>query len=417
MNQFSFQNGFKRSLMLLWVSHLFMDFFTGIWPIYKTLAKVDIAQAGLIMGISGFLGEILQIFFGYFSDTGHRKKVLLLGLTLASAIIWITFSKGIHHSFFILLLLMLGSGAYHPAAAGMASSLAGQEKGKVILFFASGGAIGYGVSQLVFTKLMSMYNGHALLLLVPVGIVILGIAFHKFPNIKTSLTPVTSLKGFLQPIMHCKKPLLLLYLSQVFNQAINTSFLFLLPDLLQGRACHSWLCFGGGHMCFILGSALTMIPAGYLCDRYGQKKILLTILTAASALLFLFLTSHDLPFGWTMGLLAILGSFLGIVNPIIISWGNRLVPEHPSTVSAILMGFAWCIGNLGIALAASLSKLFFEHPAAQALLIMAFLVPAALFLILQMPKTESSKQPGEAGGGSAAAAEPALTASMEKKEE
>jgi hypothetical protein len=54
-----------------------LDFFTGIWPIYKTIAGIDLAQAGLITGISGFFGEFLQPFFGYFSDRGLRKKVFL----------------------------------------------------------------------------------------------------------------------------------------------------------------------------------------------------------------------------------------------------------------------------------------------------------------------------------------------------
>lgn len=64
----------KKSLALLFVSHLILDFFTGIWPIYKTIAQIDLAKAGLIAGLSGFIGEFLQIFFGYFSDRGYRKK-------------------------------------------------------------------------------------------------------------------------------------------------------------------------------------------------------------------------------------------------------------------------------------------------------------------------------------------------------
>ena len=170
-------------------------------------------------------------------------------------------------------------------------------------------------------------------------------------------------------------------------------------------------------MCFILGSALTMIPAGYLCDRYGQKKVLLTVLALASSLLFLFLTSKALPFGWTIGLLAALGAFLGIINPIIVSWGNRLVPESPSTVSAILMGFAWCVGNLGTTITACLSKFFVEQPIAHAILIMALLLPGAFLLILRMPKTESAKGAIAETSGSAASTEPALTATMVKPEE
>jgi MFS transporter, FSR family, fosmidomycin resistance protein len=148
----------RRSLILLFVSHLILDFFTGIWPIYKTIAQIDLAKAGLIAGLSGFIGEFMQVFFGYFSDRGHRKKVIMLGLALSSCVLWITFTQDILSSFFVLLLLMLGSGSYHPAGAGFAGLLSPDHKGRNILFFACGGAIGLGISQLAFTKVFHLFS-------------------------------------------------------------------------------------------------------------------------------------------------------------------------------------------------------------------------------------------------------------------
>lgn len=377
---------FKKSLFLLWLSHLFVDFFTGIWPIYKTLAHIDIAQAGLIAGLSGFLGESMQIGFGYFCDRGHRKKVLMLGVLLASSIIWITFCKTPLSSFFVLLLLMLGSGAFHPAAAGMAGSLSRIYKGRTILFFASGGAIGLGISQLTFTRLVEYFQGHAYVILAPALLVLLLLSFHPFPELRVS-KPSISIKNFFQPIMHCRKPLLLLYFSQVANQAIVISFTFLLPDILYDRGCHSWLCLGGGHFCFILGSAATMIPAGYLCDRFGHRSILLAVVAIASLLFYTFLTQNMLSFSLSTFFLATLGAFLGIINPIIVSWGNRLVPEHPSTVSALLMGFAWCVGNLGPMLAGIIAKIFNNYHIAMGF--MGIFILTVLVLVFFMPKESS----------------------------
>jgi FSR family fosmidomycin resistance protein-like MFS transporter len=374
---------FKKSLFLLWLSHLFVDFFTGIWPIYKTLAHIDIAQAGLVAGISGFLGESMQLGFGYFCDRGHRKKVLMLGLLLASSIIWITFCKTAFSSFFALLFLMLGSGSFHPAAAGMAGSLSQIYKGRTILFFASGGAIGLGISQLTFTCLLEYFEGHAYIILVPVILVLLLLSFHPFPELRIA-RPSVSIKNFFQPIMHCRRPLTLLYFSQVANQAIVMSFTFLLPDLLYDRGCHSWLCLGGGHFCFILGSAATMIPAGFLCDRFGHRSILLTTVAAAASLFYLFLTQNGLSFSLSALFLSCLGAFLGIINPIIVSWGNRLVPESPSTVSALLMGFAWCVGNLGPMLAGIIAKAFNNYHISMGF--MGLFIVTVLVLVFLMPK-------------------------------
>ncbi|MBS0615609.1 MAG: MFS transporter [Verrucomicrobia bacterium] len=344
----------KKSLFLLWISHLFVDFFTGIWPIYKTMAAIDVATAGLIAGVTGFMGESLQIFFGQLCDRGHRKKILIIGLVLASSIVWITFCSSIIGYFFVLLLLTLGSGAFHPAAAGLASSLSRSSKGKTILFFASGGSIGLAVSQLVFSSLLTS-TGHILHLLMPLFAVASLVLFYRFPDIRSS-RPMQSLRSVFSSNPHLRRPLSLLYISQVSNQAIVMSFMFLLPDVLSLRGCHSWFCFGGGHLCFILGAAFALIPAGFLCDRLGHRKVLITVLAFSICLLYLFLFQPALSSLSAILLLLTLGAFVGTINPIIISWGNHLVPDSPSTISAFLMGFAWCIGNLGPMLAGFIVK-------------------------------------------------------------
>ena len=160
----------------------------------------------------------------------------------------------------------------------------------------------------------------------------------------------------------------------------------LLPDLLGARGCDSWLCLGGGHFLFIIGSALTLIPAGFLCDRYGHRNVIITVLSCSILLFFTFLGVTALPF-WALALLLlILGGFCGLTNPIIVSWGHKLVPENPSTISAILMGFAWCVGNLGPVAAGYIAKSFQENGFVLAMMIMGSLLPLKLIFAYAMPK-------------------------------
>ena len=323
-----------------------MDFFTGIWPIYKTVAKLDITKAGLIAGIAGCCGEMLQIFFGYFCDRGHRKKIMLLGLTLASLMTFITFTTSLLTSFLILLLLTIGSSSFHPAAMGYASTLSRKHQAISILLFASGGSIGLGISQLAFVHVITVFDGHALILFLPVLAVFTFLFLHRFPTPDHKPT-AQSFREFIRPILKSRGPLILLYCTQVMSYFTVMAFVFLLPDLLHSRDCHSWLCRGGGHLCFILGSATALPIAGVLSDKYGQKSVLLAVLSSALLLLYVFLSQPSLPVTSLIILLATLGGTLASINPIIVSWGNRLVPESPSTVSGLLMGFAWCVANLG----------------------------------------------------------------------
>jgi FSR family fosmidomycin resistance protein-like MFS transporter len=388
---FQIQPTLKRSLVLLFISHLILDFYTGIWPIYKTIAQVDLAKAGLIAGMSGFIGEVMQVFFGYFSDRGYRKRVMMLGLTLASCVLFITYTQDIWSSFFVLILLMLGSGSYHPAGAGFAGLLSADHKGRNILFFSCGGAIGLGISQLTFTKIFQSFNGHALILFIPVCLLLCIFAFYPFPEQKENRK--LSWKEFFAPIRKAKRSLFLLYLTQVFNFTLFTAFIFLLPDLMRAKGCHSWLCFGGGHFSFILGSALVMIPVGFLCDKYGHKIVILTTIIFALLTLYTFLMQSELSLLQTMLFLISLGGFMGTINPILVSWGNKIVPESPSTVSGLLMGFAWCLSNFGATWAGLIAKSIAVNPITITLGLIGLLLFGGFFLILFVPSAKPVSEP------------------------
>jgi FSR family fosmidomycin resistance protein-like MFS transporter len=374
-----------RSLLLLWFSHLLLDFFTGIWPIYKTIAGIDLAKAGLIAGLAGFFGELLQIFFGYFSDRGFRKIVTMLGLSLSSSVLCITLTSDILISFFILLMLMIGSGSYHPAAVGFAGLLSQEKKGRNILLFSSGGALGLAISQLAFTKSLELFGGNAAIFFVPVVLLLLVMAFYPIEEQKNNQK--LSLKEFLQPLMRSKRPLFLLYLTQVCNFSMLTAFMFLLPDLMRSKGCDGWLSMGGGHLCFVIGGAMLMVPAGHLSDRFGSKPVLLTILFFSLLFFYSFLSQVEFSLWKTIFFLICLGGFMGTVTPVLVSWGNKLVPESPSTVSALMMGFAWCVANLGSMWAGLIAKnIKTSEPIVMTLSILGRGLVLGFFLILFMPQ-------------------------------
>lgn len=333
-----------RTFFLLWISHFFIDFFLGIWPIYKTLTHIDLAHAGLIMAIAGFTGEILQLFFGFICDQGYRKKVLLFGLCMGSCILFITFTNTLINIFLLMLCVTIGSASFHPAAIGAASQLF-PKKGRSILFFTSGGALGLGISQIAFTKCLDLFNGHAYPLFIPIIILALIWMFYPLEE-KNRITKRATFKEFIVPFVQHRKKLTLLYFTQVTSYGVFLSFLFMLPDILQVKQVDPWLFKGGGHMCFVFGAVFGMVVMGFLCDRWGYKNLLIANIICALTLLALFLY---VPISSTI-LLALLLACLGIplylMNPFITAWGNQLIPESPSTVSALLMGFAWCVSNV-----------------------------------------------------------------------
>lgn len=375
-----------RTFFLLLLSHVFVDFFLGIWPLYKTIANIDIAEAGFIAGASGFIGEILQLGFGYYCDKGHRKRILIFGIVMASSIAWITLITHSYLIFLLMLLLMVGSGSFHPAAVGTLGSISSPYKGRLILLFTGCGAIGMAISQVVFTNLVNS-TGHAFWLLIPLLLLVLVVILHPLPQVASANQ--MNLKNFFSQIAPQRKPLLLLYFSQVASYAVNLTFIFMLPDILRAKGSHSWLLMGGGHMCVIIGSIISMISFGLLCHKWGFKPLLVFANICATCFLFLFLFFPITSPLLTSLLLVCIGGFLCLINPMIVSWGNQIVSHSSSTISALLMGFAWCFSNLGPVLAGYLAKTW-AHIFSMSIISVLLLISLFLVCLIQ------HKQPQEA---------------------
>jgi MFS transporter, FSR family, fosmidomycin resistance protein len=376
------------TLFLVYLGHFLIDMTVGIWPLYKTLSGIDLRVASLVAGACGFLGEGMQLLFGYFCDRGKRKQVIIAGLLLSTAIFLLSFVKAPLSFFFIILSVMVGSGAFHPAAVGFIGGLSERNKGKIILGFALGGALGQGFSQIFYISLL--YGHPARMAVVVCIIAIVCLTIGRFRSMKEPPSRKRlNLQEFLQPFKTKRRSLILLYFSQVFNQGLLLAFLFLLPDFLKEKACHSWLCHGGGLLCFLGGASLALMPAGMIIDRFGPKAMMITVCCLSSCL---FYTLLFFPFesSWAIALLLTLfGACAWPINPTIVTWGNKLVPESPSFVSGLLMGMAWCVSHLIVIVSGILSTVWHHSTCHLGLGILGILMVTTIFFAIAMPKEES----------------------------
>ena len=62
------------------VAHIMVDFMgMSVWPVYKTLAGLDVAKAGWIATVIAMSGTALQPLFGSIADRFGQRRVILLG--------------------------------------------------------------------------------------------------------------------------------------------------------------------------------------------------------------------------------------------------------------------------------------------------------------------------------------------------
>lgn len=384
------QKTFIVTALLLWMGHFCVDMMIGIWPVYKTIAHLDLAKAGLISACCAFAGESLQILFGTLSDQGYRKLLIICGIATTAASSLLVYTQDYSLIFILVFLTCLGSGAFHPAAVSWMGSLSKSRKGLMITIFASGGSLGIALSQLIFSHTFYYFDGHTYVFALPLMTLALFFGISRLVNIAPIYADSKKSKlkvymGFFQNI-HLRA----LYISQVCNQTLFWGFIFLLPDILTEREYDSWVSLGGGHFFLIIGSVCMLAPSGYLADKYSFRSVIIGATLVGLVLFYIFLFYPLLPIPVLLTLLFCLGAAIGIVNPVSVALGNRLMPENPGMISAFLMGMVWCISEgIGQGGGGLLTKLFEQDAPAKALGILGVAFFIGLAATIRLPLVKS----------------------------
>lgn len=365
-------------LLFLFLSfcHFSVDLMLGIWPLYKTMAGIDLAKAGIVVGIGAFLGEGSQLLFGSLSDKGYRKALIVIGTLIASANAFIGLTTETSLLFLCYLLTCIGSGCFHPAASSLANSIVPEKRGLLMGVFGAAGSLGLGLSQLIFLFTYQHFEGNTIPLALLALLSSFGLLFLAFPKKETKKTALLPIKTLVS--LFKNRGLRTLYFLQVASQSILWGAVFILPDVLKAYGHSEVVAFGLGHLVFLLGGGMMMIPMGYLSDIFSGRQVLLaaTVSGFCSFYLFIFFGAYSAPLA--LLLLFVTGASMGIINPVGVSFGTRLEPNAPGAVSALLMGLVWCISEgIGPGGVGLLSTLFDDAYAP----VKAFALLGSLFII------------------------------------
>lgn len=331
------------TLLALAGGHCAVDCCSGIWPVFKTLAQLDIATAGLIATIGSMAGNGLQIAFGLLADRGFRKRLIVTGVAVAGTVTlapWAVRSYPIMGA--LVLTTNVGSAAFHPSATGAAAGVSRRRVGFTIAVFLAGGYLGYSLSQLLFSAVYRSAHALtpviALLPLAMAGAIAAGLPASGEARQKRDVDWRT-LRGHLGALAP-------LFAVQTLAGAVNVSLVFLLPDLLLSRHAAPWIVGGGGHFALIAGGCLSLIPAGQASDRWSARR-LLVFANLATALALGLLLLRGSTSALDLLVVTAVGAFNGINSVAAVAEGNRLLPGEASAVSALLMGLPWCVAALG----------------------------------------------------------------------
>ncbi len=380
----------KTTIALLSTAHAVLDSYSSflfqLLPLMTFKLGLKSSHAGLLTPALMISSSLMQPVYGMISDRYLKRSMAVFGPLVAAVFLSLI---GTATSLPMLILFVvvggIGVGSFHPQSAALVSRAAsgdgmGKHQGMVMSIFSSAGTVGYALGPIMIASAVSLFGLENSWYTMGWGIAMWALMLRYCPPLE-KIERAEDTPSLSQSLRSVWAPLTLLYFAVVFRSAVSVSITTFLPFALQSSGLtdteRSWVLAG-----FILFGGIGGFFGGALADRFGARRITLLSMLLATPLLVMAFLTQGLP---SYLLLMAGGTMLNLPIPISVVMAQRLVPGGASTVSALMMGFAWGAGALMAPLTGILSDYrgFF-----QALLIVSLLPLISAALLWRFPKDE-----------------------------
>jgi FSR family fosmidomycin resistance protein-like MFS transporter len=371
--------------------HFGADLYSLFFPIYMVIAGLDPAWAAMIFAVSSLAANGLQPALGLWADRIRGKLPVFLGLTVGALAMSLI---GLTRSYALLAVLVvvgrLGISLFHPAGSNIAGASGGARSELAFSIFMSIGIAGGSLSQPYFSLFTQSFgNSRSPLLALPA----LVLAFlYLFKGRMTIAGPRQSvdLAQAVRTLRGRLAPLLLLLSIMIFRYGFTAAIGFFAAQLFAdwgfGRAAYSTAA-----TFYNLAGAAGLLLSGVIAHRVKPRTLFIVSQLAFLPFLALLLWFGARAALWpALAALSVTGFILNLPQVANIMMGHRLLPEMTSTVSGILMGLAWAIGEFALPLGAAFSGRFPWAPGLGSGLVALVALPLlATLLTLFLPRGQA----------------------------
>lgn len=383
----------KSTIALLSTAHAVLDSYSSflfqLLPVMTLRLGLKPAQAGWLTPILMISSSLMQPVYGMISDRYLKRSMAVFGPLVAAVFLSLL---GTATSLPMLMAFVviggIGVGSFHPQGAAMVSRVAlaansgglSKNQGMVMSVFSSAGTVGYALGPILIAASVSLFGLENSWYTMGWGVAMFVLMFRYCPPLER-VERTGDAPSLTDALRAAWAPLTLLYFAVVLRSAVSVSVQTFLPFALQSNGMtdnqRSWVLAG-----FILFGGIGGFFGGALADRFGARRVtMLAMLIATPLLVAAFSTTGIVSYS----LMMLGGTMLNLPIPISVVMAQRMVPGGASTVSALMMGFAWGAGALMAPLTGELSD---NVGYFRALLIVSLLPLASAALLWRYPKDE-----------------------------
>ncbi len=339
-----------RSLFLVGFSHFTLELCQNFLPVLYPLLMVSMGlhytQIGLIALITTLTGSILQPFFGFLSDRLGPERVCALSILWLGGLMGLV---GLVTHYWLLVVLVgvasIGSAAYHPPGAVIATANSGARRGAGMSLFSVGGNLGAALSPLWIALWIGRLGVNSTLTLIPVAGLICLLLYWQARQAavghqaQTLRTPKVMGKEYLLG-------LILVVIGAMTRSWFQVSLTTYLPAWVQSNG--GTLAQGSQMLSiFLFAIGAGSLIGGFISDRLGARGPWLVVFVCTALLspaYWIFLNASS---GLQMLALILVGIAIGCTYPTSILLAHDAWPRQMALASGMVMGIGWAPGGLG----------------------------------------------------------------------
>ena len=346
------------------------NFLPIVYPLLIVSMGLRLGQIGVIAFVQNIVASLTQPAFGYWSDRWNPWKLAALGVLWGGVFLGLV---GLAQNYAVLVLVVamgaLGSAAFHPAGAVIASMGVGKRKGAVLSLFTVGGTLGAAVSPLLVAVGLGWLGLRGTSILIPIGL-LAGLAMYWRLGVGTKGGSEESLRTNTDAARVVTNEwvlgLALVVLAIMCRSWFYVSFITYMPTWIheQGRT----LAMGGEFLfaftAFLGGGSLL---GGVLSDRIGRWQVIALGLGCLCPAYWYFLNALNPDI--QIILLAVMGVLVGLTLPASIVLAQEVWSRGVGLASALVIGLGWVPGGIGAAVTGLLADKYSLTIGLRALLI------------------------------------------------
>ena len=335
-----------RGITALALAHgandMYVGFLPALLPLVVDRLGLSYRGAGVLVSILVVTSQLSQPLLGFVGDRVGRRALAIAGPLLTTlAMSWLGLLGTYELLVVALILAGAGTAVFHPQGAALVGGMAGRQSGAAMAVFTAGGSVGYGIGPVLVVALVGWLGLGATWLTMPIGLLAIGYLAVAVPR-GAGAPQAAGSAAAAQLRRRWLAPLVMLYMVVMLRAAAATLFTTFVPLLLNQRG--EALMLGGWTLLgFSLAGAAGGLIGGRLSETIGRRAVTVTGLALAAPALYLFVHASGVA---AAGLLLVAGACLLSALPVNIVMAQELVPRHASTVSGVVMGFAWGMGGL-----------------------------------------------------------------------